>query len=327
MKFSVGITNSFPLKKAKAIVRLAEAKDFHRLWVGEDFNAPDVFGYTYAVSRATGGLGVAIGITSPYVRHPIIIAAAAAFLNQELEGRFSLGLGVGGLKALEKMEIRPKKPVATLRETAEILRRLWSLEKVNWKGQFCLRNFRLELSKPVRIPLFFGVRGMKMLKMAAETGDGIIFSGPRPYLKDAVDIVQKVRSEKGRGRPFEYALWIPFIYGGDPQDLALAKRIVATMMADSPEIFLEKMGIGEEWGLKIRELKLKGKMDSAAGLITDTMLRDFSVYGDLEGIREQLMGLKNLGITEFIVGPPFGKEPERVLERLSRALNLREGEI
>lgn len=134
MRIAVGPTNSLPLEKAKALAQIAETGHFSRVWVGEEFNAPDVFIYTHALLAATEHVNVAIGITSPYVRHPAVVAAASAFLSKDSSGRFSLGICVGGLGDLEGIGVTPEKPVETLQETASILRGCGAMKESTGMG-------------------------------------------------------------------------------------------------------------------------------------------------------------------------------------------------
>jgi hypothetical protein len=85
------------------------------LWIGEDMDElHDVF-VQASFALLNSSLIIGIGITSIFFRNISNIARAATSLYEigkiENNERFRLGIGVGGIQVLSKMNIRIKKPI------------------------------------------------------------------------------------------------------------------------------------------------------------------------------------------------------------------------
>jgi hypothetical protein len=98
-----------------------------------------------------------------------------ATLDEISEGRALLGLGVGGTSCRE-LGISTPLPVAALRESVDVIRRLLSGEEVSVEGKVVsLREGRLQFT-PVRdrIPIYFATHGAQVARLAGEIADGVL---------------------------------------------------------------------------------------------------------------------------------------------------------
>lgn len=280
-----------PLRESLALARLAEEKGYHRLWVGEDLSGGDVFAYLSVLACRTSRIKLATGITSPWVRNLGVIANSAAGIQGLSGGRFSLGLGVGGLPELIKITgSEPRRVVARMREAVSLLRRIFKGKEVTYKGRFSsLRSYALALEvQPPRI--YLGVRGPKLLALAGEMADGVIFSGPRRYLEEAMKIVDAAAAENGRDPgDIERVLWNAFVLTTGRDDLKLAKETVRAMLGSMPSYALEEL----------------------------------CIYGSREEILRSLKAYASMGFSEVIVGPPYGRNAPRVIATMGDADALR----
>src|SRR5438552_7940909 len=86
------------------------------------------------VARATERLAVGWGIVSPFTRHPIQIAMEARVTQEAAgEGRFYLGLGVS--KIFMRHAGIEGRPVAAMKEAAEIVRGMLGGGAVDVEGK------------------------------------------------------------------------------------------------------------------------------------------------------------------------------------------------
>lgn len=143
--------------------------------------------------------------TSVYLlplRHPVPVALQAAQLDQLSMGRLVLGVGVGGEDPHEftSCGVDPRTRGARMNEALQILRRLWSEDKVSFAG----RHYQLEdvtmYPKPFRpIPIVVGGRSDAALVRAGRYGDG--YTGIWQSLerfRQAQAIIGEAATEAGR---------------------------------------------------------------------------------------------------------------------------------
>ncbi len=119
------------------------------------------------------------------LRHPSVMAKAAASIDRMSGGRFELGLGAGGFwDAIEGMggpRRKPREAVTALSEAIEVIRLLWSGQRnLRFEG----RHYRLKgvHSGPVPahdIGIWIGAAGPRMLNLVGRLADGWIPSAPR----------------------------------------------------------------------------------------------------------------------------------------------------
>lgn len=294
MRLSLGVTTSMPVKEGIALARLAEAKGYHRVWIGEDLQGEDVFSYLSVIAGKTGSIGLGTGITSPWVRNLGVIANSSAGIQALSGGRFILGLGVGGLPELLKITgSKPRNTVARMREAVLLLRRLFNGEEVTYRGAFSsLRGYGLayEVSPP---KIYLGVRGPRMLELAGEIADGVIFSGPLKSIARDVKILEEAAEEKSRNpEGIDRVLWNPFVLAEKPEDLNLTSDMVSVMLGSMPPC----------------ALKLTG-----GGAINIEAIEELCIYGNKEEIMRKLPEYEALGLHELVVGPPYGRNPRKAV--------------
>jgi len=124
-------TNSEPLQRgvwlypgvgatalAEAVVA-AEELGLDEVWVADEGVARDPLVVLAAAAALTSRIRLAVGITSPLLRHPAAISAAAATLDELSDGRAVLGLGVGGHQALGPLGMTADRPVKVLADAIE----------------------------------------------------------------------------------------------------------------------------------------------------------------------------------------------------------------
>ncbi|GAB2963258.1 LLM class F420-dependent oxidoreductase [Micromonospora polyrhachis] len=187
-----------------------EISDHYHPWLDVQGHSPFAWTVLGAIAARTDRIGLATGVTCPTVRyHPAIIAQAAATLAIVSNDRFVLGVGSG--ERLNEHVVGQGFPNASgrhelLREALEIIRRLWSGGYQSYEG----KHLRLEDARvfdlPDRLPLIaVAASGPASVKLAAEFGDGLFATEPKP------DLVDNYRAAGGTGpRYAEVAVaWAP----------------------------------------------------------------------------------------------------------------------
>lgn len=110
------------------------------------------------------------------MRHPAVLARQATSLDHASGGRFEVGIGWGSvpdeLSTFGVGSTEPRERVDRLSESLEILRGLWSGEKIDHDGRYF--TLRGAMQRPVptrRIPITIGGVGKRTLALAREHAD------------------------------------------------------------------------------------------------------------------------------------------------------------
>ena len=167
-----------------------EISDHFHPWFDSQNHSGFAWSILSAAAMRTERIELATGVTCPFVRyHPAIIAQAAATTALLSEGRFTLGVGAG--ERLNEHVVGDGWPAVGVRhemfrESLEIIRLLWSGGYHSYKGKHLTledaRVFDLPETPP-RIAVAAG--GPSAARIAAELGDAIFATEPRPDLTNA----------------------------------------------------------------------------------------------------------------------------------------------
>ncbi|WP_308798737.1 TIGR03557 family F420-dependent LLM class oxidoreductase [Agromyces silvae] len=167
-----------------------EISDHFHPWLDVQGHSPFAWTVLGAIAATTDRIGLATGVTCPTVRyHPAIIAQAAATLALVSDGRFALGIGSG--ERLNEHVVGRGFPSADerqdmLREALEIIRLLWQGGYQSYRGEFLdLEDARVFDLPDVLPQIIVAAGGPQAARIAAELGDGLFGTEPKPELFDA----------------------------------------------------------------------------------------------------------------------------------------------
>src|SRR5262245_59856334 len=198
---------SWPEIEARALC--AEALAYHSLWLMDHLAAPgaeendclEAWTLATALAARTEHLRLGHLVLCNSFRHPSLLAKMAATLDHISGGRLELGLGWGSqpgeLSAFGIGEESPTVRAARLRETIEILRLLFSGERVTYQGRFFQLKDAIARPVPVqaRLPIHVGGAGPKLtLPIVRDLADGwhCVSTGVE-RLEDLAPLVGNVR--------------------------------------------------------------------------------------------------------------------------------------
>jgi probable F420-dependent oxidoreductase len=184
-----------------AEARLADEIGLGAVWLGERLDTKEFSAVLGACSQVTKEIQLGVGVTPMNVRHPMVLAAAGQTLQALSRGRFRFGFG----RSADWRWLGygyPAPTLASMRDVALILRRLWSGEQVSYDGPAGnFPNIRLPQIAPFDPPpLFLAAVGPRTLTLAGETFDGSIL---HPFLTveavaESVDIIRSAALKAGR---------------------------------------------------------------------------------------------------------------------------------
>jgi G6PDH family F420-dependent oxidoreductase len=172
--------------------------DHFHPWVTAQGHSPFVWSVLGAIAASTERLRVGVGVTCPIVRiHPAVLAQATATTSLLFDGRFFWGVGTG--EALNEHILghrwpRPQVRLAMLEEAVDVIRRMWTGETVDHRGDFYeVENARLFDPPAAAPPIVVSAFGPKAIDLAARIGDGYWGTSPQG------ELIDKYREAGGTG--------------------------------------------------------------------------------------------------------------------------------
>jgi probable F420-dependent oxidoreductase len=137
-----------------------------------------------AAADATTTLRVSSFVNANDYRNPVLLAKEAVTLDVLSDGRFDLALGTGWYTPdYEMLGIRldaPADRVSRLAESVELIKRLWTEDKVDHAGRWYSVRGATVMPRPVQRPhppILIGANGPKMLRLAAQHADIVSITG------------------------------------------------------------------------------------------------------------------------------------------------------
>jgi alkanesulfonate monooxygenase SsuD/methylene tetrahydromethanopterin reductase-like flavin-dependent oxidoreductase (luciferase family) len=165
----------------------ADELGLDEVWLADEGVAREPFAVLAAAARATRRITLAVGITSPLLRHPGAIAATAATLDELSHGRALVGLGVGGHESLAPFGLATDRPVGVLRDAISLIRAVFaSTPAPGYEPPAHAMAARAS------IPIWIGARGPQLTALAARDADGLFLSGCSHAQHD--EIIPRVRA-------------------------------------------------------------------------------------------------------------------------------------
>ncbi len=303
---------------------LAEKGGFEHIWVTDHFNNRNVHLILGLIANYTERIKLGTGVTNPYLNNPAAIASAILTLDEVSGGRAILGIGAGDKITFSYLGVEWKKPLAAIRETVEVFRRLIRGESVSYEGEFVrLRNARLNFKTKGEIPVYIGAQGPKMLELAGEIGDGILINASHPKdFERAMLHIQKGLEKSRRARnQIDIAAYTSFSVHKDSNKAKDAARpVVAFIVAGAPKGILEFHEIPYEKASEIGRKLSKGKFKEAFSMVSDEMLSAFSVCGSPDECIDKIRELQKAGISQLVAGSPIGPNVKAAIELISKEI-------
>lgn len=302
-------------------VAAAEEAGFDFAWFPDHYFLREVYGVQALAAERTSKIRLATGVVSPYLRHPALLASAAATLDEVSGGRAVLGIGAGGFEFAAQLGVRWKRPLTGVRESAEIIRGLLRGEEVTLQGkEFSVRGARLPFGRAFAIPVYFAARGNRMLELSGEAADGVITHGvTRDFARHAAETLARSARTAGRsGKEIDLAIQCHIVPTDDPPAEVERLKPAQLMMAGG-EYSLDLVpfyGLSPEEVIPLREAVRAGDHGRAAGLMTEKMVRAFAVVGTAQECAAQIREMAEAGVTQVIASSGKGQSGREVLENI-----------
>ena len=265
MEFGIAIPQTYPdTARIQRFLRRAEEMPFTAAWCIEQVigTAPvlesvTTLAYAAAITKRLR-LGIAVLLIAQ--RNPIDLAKSLSSVDVLSNGRLMVGVGLGASsRHYPAYGLATEGRVARFRENLEIINRLWTEDRVTFRGRFSqLDNIPMQ-PKPVqkpRPPVIVGGAFPHSARRALRYGDGWVPNASRPTYSDVTEFLPQFRqmaAEAGRDPAS-----VPVTIFGSPDNLDRVKRYreqgiarVVTMLPSAPAA--EVLPILDRWAALIRQ--------------------------------------------------------------------------
>ncbi len=185
----------------------AVVSDHYQPWRHNGGHAPFSLAWMTAVGERTERITLGTSVlTATFRYNPAVIAQAFATMGCLYPGRIMLGLGTG--EALNEVAVSGmvwpefKERFARMREAIDLMRRLWSEDHVDHKGEYYTTVGATVYDKPENpIPIYVAAGGPVVARYAGRVGDGFICTsgkGMALYQEELVPAINEGIEKAGR---------------------------------------------------------------------------------------------------------------------------------
>jgi coenzyme F420-dependent glucose-6-phosphate dehydrogenase len=282
--------------------------DHFQPWRHTGGHAPFSFAWLGAVGANTARIELGTSVVTPSFRyHPGIVAQAMGTLACLFPRRVWLGIGTG-----ESMNEVPlgvewpdqKERFARLRDAAELIRRLWTEERVTHDGVYYrTRNATIYDRPDHPVPLYIAASGPAAAKLAGRLADGFICTsgkGMSLYADTLLPAVKESAQKAGRDLSgIELTIEMKVSFDHDRQRALEDTRQWAALALSADE----KMGVEDPIEMERR----------ANALPLERAASRWIVSSDPEEQVEQIRPYLRLGFTHLIFHAP-GVDQKRFLK-------------
>ncbi len=279
-------------------VRVARQSGFSSLWVPHHYATQPMQMLAPVpmmawLLREAEGMTIGPNILIMPLLNPIHVAEDAVTLDLLSGGKYVLGIGIGYRDAeFNAFNVPLKERVQRITEGVEIMRRLWTEDRVTYKGKiFTIEDMGVGL-KPLRKggpPIWLAATVPPAVKRAAEIGDAWLITN-FAHLKDLVPQMQIYRDTlKEVGKPF-------------PQDVPITRECYigstnAKALEECKAALQYKYAAYSSWGL---DAQSKGAESFQQPF--EEFVKDRFIIGDKAFVKDEIQRYNELlGVNHFIM--------------------------
>ena len=173
------------MELVKAHAARAEELGYHSLWVQEQIVGPSAslepVGFLSYLAGVTTTIRLGAAVLVLTTRNPVHLAKQLATVDQMSGGRLIFGTALGGRPKLYDLLDGPsERRVSHFVEGVQVIRALWTQDRVDYQGNFWTLEEAAMAPKPVQKPhppIWFGGRHPDGLRRAVRLADGWMGAG------------------------------------------------------------------------------------------------------------------------------------------------------
>ncbi|WP_028479448.1 glucose-6-phosphate dehydrogenase (coenzyme-F420) [Nocardia sp. CNY236] len=294
----------------------ATVSDHFQPWRHQGGHAPFSLAWMAAVGERTERITLGTSVLTPTFRYnPAVIAQAFATMGCLYPGRVMLGIGTG--EALNEIATgyvgewpEFKERFARLREAVELMRALWTGDRVDFDGQY-YRTVGASIYDVPKggIPIYIAAGGPLVARYAGRAGDGFICTsgkGMDLYTEKLMPAIAEGAAKANRtAEDLDRMIEIKISYDTDPQKALDNTRFWAPLSLTAEQ----KHSITDPI-----------EMEAAAdALPIEQIAKRWIVASDPDHVVEQIKPYLDAGLNHLVFHAP-GHDQRRFLDLFQRDL-------
>jgi 5,10-methylenetetrahydromethanopterin reductase len=312
------LQDAHDLRDGLDYVRYAEEKGFEAVWQAESRLVRDAIVPMAAYAAVTEKIKVGSGVINNWTRNIGLLAATFLTLDDLAPNRVICGIGAWWDPLAKNVGIDRRKPLTAMRETVEVLRRLLSLERVTFHGEFHhVEGIELDVvhgrREPRNVPIYIGATGPKMMELAGEIADGVVmnYCVPPAYNDPAMEQLEAGAAKAGRtlesiDRP---QLVVASVDNDRAKALDTSRELLTQYLAQQPHI-AKASGVSQDVVDKIQAIlgwpATHEQIQQAKHLVPDDLVERITASGTPEDARRKVQEYIDHGCTCPILYPVGG---------------------
>jgi alkanesulfonate monooxygenase SsuD/methylene tetrahydromethanopterin reductase-like flavin-dependent oxidoreductase (luciferase family) len=175
------------------LAQRAEASGFDSIWTGEFGN--DCLAWVQAFAGVTKTCRVGSSIVNIFLRHPVVVAAAAAVIAELSSSRLILGVGTSHRSIVEEsLGLAMVRPLEYLEEYVQVVKAVLAGKPVHHHGSFFgIEGYTLGTgSSYCDLPIYVAALGLIAAERAARYADGLLLTLTPPEYE--YELVQRLQA-------------------------------------------------------------------------------------------------------------------------------------
>jgi 5,10-methylenetetrahydromethanopterin reductase len=312
------LQDAHDLRDGLDYVRYAEQRGFEAVWQAESRLVRDAIVPMAAYAAVTEHIKVGSGVINNWTRNIGLLAATFLTLDDLAPDRIICGIGAWWDPLARNVGVDRRKPLTAMRETVEVLRRLLSMERVTFHGEFVhVDGIELDVvhgrREPRHVPIMIGATGDQMMEMTGEIGDGVVlnYCVPPDYNDKALELLDRGARRAGRNlqdldRP---QLVVCSVDEDHDKAMDTTRGLLTQYLAQQPHI-AKASGVSQDVVSQIQSIlgwpATKEQIQQAKHLVPEDLIDRITASGTPEEARAKVNEYRRHGATCPILYPVGG---------------------
>jgi 5,10-methylenetetrahydromethanopterin reductase len=264
------------------------AEGFHAYWASQIFGH-DTLTVLAIAGRQVPGIELGTAVVPTYPRHPMMLAQQALTTQAACGGRLTLGIGLSHKVVVENLwGMSYDKPVRHTREYLSVLMPLLEGKPVSFAGEEFRVNGAVNVPGGSRPSVLVAALGEQMLRVTGQLADGTSTwcVGPKTLAELTIPTLRQAAADAERPAP-RVAVALPIcVTDNVDSSRELAAKVFAVYdTLPSYKTMMNREGVGGP--------------------------ADLAIVGAEAEVRDQLLELRSIGVTDFNAGV-YASDPEEI---------------